>query len=436
MEIHKVLTPFEKIIRQLSDRIVAAQKPIRILNALKWGADIQEYFFKHKFKKLPPIDAEYYNKNSLNFEPQQKIEEFYTIERDIRRQLGQFSGIGSIMQRMCREYRDVVRMLMARGTPEFAIISQDLYGSSNDAFYVGAPSLKDLATLVSEALARIEHSKLDETEIRHFSSDEAVAILSKRLNRYFSRQGHRSRQIRVKLSDDIIADAAAGAETIKIRRDSQFSDRDLRILEVHEGWVHIGTTLNGIAQPVCTFLSKGTPSSTINQEGLAIIIEIFTFSSYPHRVQRLTDRISAIHMAEEGANFIEVFNFFREQGLPDIDCYTNTRRVFRGSTPTEGPFTKDLAYSKGFVLIYNYIRLAVQKGLQEYIPLLFLGKTRLEDLHIFADLIASGVIVPPLYLPPQFKDLDALSAWMSYSLFLNKLSLERLKSDYNLFLHE
>ena len=63
------------------------------------------------------------------------------------------------------------------------------------------------------------------------------------------------------------------------------------------------------------FLSKGPPSSTVTQEGLAIITEIFTFSSYPGRVRRLTNRISAVNMAEEGANFFDVFQFYREQGI-------------------------------------------------------------------------------------------------------------------------
>lgn len=140
-------------------------------------------------------------------------------------------------------------------------------------------------------------------------------------------------------------------------------------------------------------------------------------------------------MAEEGADFIDVFDFFREQGQTETDSYSSARRVFRGSTPTDGPFTKDLSYSKGFILIYNYIRIAIQKGLQEYIPLLFLGKTTLEDLRVFADLLEGGVIIPPIYLPPQFKDLSALCAWMSYSIFLNKLSLEHLTTDYKMFLH-
>src|SRR5262249_34573828 len=155
----------------------------------------------------------------------------------------------------------------------------------------------------------------------------------------------------VKLSDEIIADAAAGAEFVKIRNNAQFSWRDLRVFEVHEGWVHLGTTLNGLRQPICTFLSKGHPSSTITQEGLAIIMEIFTFSSHPGRMQGLTDRITAIHMAETGANFIEVFNFFREQGCTEEEAYARASRVFRGSTPSNGPFTKDLVYNKGFILI-------------------------------------------------------------------------------------
>jgi uncharacterized protein (TIGR02421 family) len=433
---NKALTPYEQTIKTLSERLVEAQKPIRILNTLKWDNSIQEYFFSHKFKKLPPIDQAYYEKYPLNFDPRKKTEEFYAIELDIRRKLGQFSGIGGIMRRMCREYREVIRLLQARGTPEFSKISQDLYGSSNDAFYAGAPTLKDLAILVSDTLTRLRRTEVDEAEIKRFSSEEAVAILSERLSHYFQVDPKsKKKPVRVILSDDIIADAAAGADTIRIRRGSEFSERDLRIFEVHEGWVHIATTLNGLSQPICTFLSKGPPSSTLNQEGLAIIMEIFTFSSYPRRVQRLTDRITAIHMAEEGANFIEVFNFCRDQGLSDIESYSSTRRIFRGSLPTEGPFTKDLSYSKGFILIYNYIRIAVQKGLQDYIPLLFLGKTTLEDLHIFADLLEGGILIPPTYLPPQFKDLSALSAWMSYSLFLNRLSLEHLTTDYNVFLH-
>ena len=431
MPTHEELGEYEQVIRELSERIVNAQKPIRILDSLKWDGGIEEYFFKNKCKKLPTIDRDYYlKKNPLSYDPEKKILEFQEIDRSIRRKLGPYSGVGSIMQRMCYEYCRVVQMQLARGTPRFTEISQELYGSSEDAFHVGAPTLKDLAALVTSTLANIKDQVKTDADIESFTSKQAVEILRERLAKYFDD----SDNIRVELSDGIIADAAAGADRIKIHDGLKFSAREIRTFEIHEGWVHLGTTLNGMSQPICTFLGKGPPSSTVTQEGLAIITEIFTFSSYPGRVRRLTNRINAVNMAEDGANFFDVYQFYLEQGMSPDDSYQSTVRVFRGSTPDGGPFTKDLSYSKGFILIYNYMRLAVQRGLVKRIPLLFVGKTTLEDLHILADLTEEGIIIAPKYVPPQFADLAAVSAWMVYSLFLNRLDLRRLALDFKAIL--
>lgn len=422
------LTHYQKIVRKLSRRLVKAQRPIRILDSIKWGPELQAAFFKAKCEKLPPITRDYYLKhNPLPFDPTEKTEEFYAIEHDIRKHLGQFSAVGGIMQRMCREYREVIRMLDARGTPQFSKSSQELYGSSEDAFYAGAPNLKDLAKLVSETLTNLADLNPNVADEKHYNSKQTVALLQKRMSIYFQ-DAHK--KVQVKLSDGIIADASAGAETIRIRCGAKFSERDIHILEVHEGWVHIGTTLNGLEQPICTFLSKGPPSSSVTQEGLAIITEIFTFASYPDRVKRITNRIIGVYMAENGADFMEVFRFFKDENLSDEVAYGNTMRIFRGSTPTGGPFTKDLVYSKGFILIYNYIRLAIRQGSVKHIPLLFAGKTTLQDLHSLADLVEEGLVLPPKFLPPQFADLAALSAWMCYSNFLNRLNLERIAMDY------
>lgn len=427
MDNAEIVGEYEKVIHELSERIVAAQRPIRILDALKWDAQVEQYFFKHKCKKLPQIDSDYYLQNNpLSFDPDKKREEFHDIDRSIRRKLGQYSGVGSIMQRMCYEYNRVVEMLSARGTSKFTEISQELYGSSVDAFHVGAPTLNDLATLATETLANLKDQVKTSADDEIFTSEEAVDILRQRLDHYFSD----GESIRVELSDGIIADAAAGADRIKIHKGLKLSLREIRTFEIHEGWVHLGTTLNGMVQPICTFLSKGPPSSTVTQEGLAIITEIFTFSSYPGRVQRLTNRITAVNMAEGGADFFDVFEFYRSQNLSDEDSYQSTVRVFRGSTPKGGPYTKDLSYSKGFILIYNFMRLAVQRGLVNRIPLLFVGKTTLEDLHVLSDLLDEGIITPPKYIPPQFYDLAAMSAWMVYSLFLNRLDLQRLALDF------
>ncbi|MFZ5957353.1 flavohemoglobin expression-modulating QEGLA motif protein [Pseudomonas knackmussii] len=418
---------YQQIIRGLSDRLVEAQTPIRVLDAIKWDDSIREDFLKGRGKHAPKVDRSYYENRPLAFDSAAKKQEFQVLERDITRQLGQFNPVGQIMRRMCREYRMVIRMLEARGTQDFGLISQELYGSASDAFHAGDPTLADLGLMLSDYLNNIAHRGDLKDEPKTLNAGQVVEMLQQRLNAVF---GEAENTIRVFESDGIVADAAAGADYIKVRADALFNERDVRALEVHEGLVHVGTTLNGLNQPICTFLSKGPPSSTVTQEGLAILMEVIAFASYPTRLRKLTNRTRAIHMAEDGADFLEVYHFYREQGYEAESSYQNASRVFRGSTPNGLPFTKDLSYLKGFILIYNYIQLAVRQGKLEQIPLLFCGKATLEDMRTLRQLVDEGLVVPPKYLPPQFRDLNALSAWMCFSNFLNHLSLDRIEADY------
>jgi uncharacterized protein (TIGR02421 family) len=242
-----------------------------------------------------------------------------------------------------------------------------------------------------------------------------VRVLAARLAAHFGE----SSGLRVRLSDGIVADAAAGSDYIKIRGDARFTLRDVRLLEVHEGWVHLGTTLNGQRQPVCTFLGKGPPSSTVTQEGLAVLTEVFAFASHPERVRRLANRVEGVALAESGADFLDVYRFFLSAGGEPRESYQQTVRVFRGSLPAGcGPFTKDLSYNKGFVLVYNFLRAAVCHGEVGRIPLLFCGKTHFADAETLAELVGEGLVAPPHYLPPPFADLHALAAWLCYADFL------------------
>src|SRR5262249_58813823 len=119
----------------------------------------------------------------------------------------------------------------------------------------------------------------------------------------------------------------------KIRDSARFTPREVRLLEVHEGWVHVGTTLNGETQPVCTFLSKGPPSSTVTQEGLAVITELLAFASHPGRLRRLTNRIEGVATAEAGANFLEGHRFFLEEGDDRPASYHHPMPILRASLP-------------------------------------------------------------------------------------------------------
>jgi len=328
---------------------------------------------------------------------------------------------------MCGEYLELIDMLAARGTPAFGRIARRLYGSASDAFHAGGPTLADLAASLDEALEGIADSAFFDEMVKDIPTPKAVEWLQARLDRVFSEPEGR---VRVTESDGIVADAAAGSDYIKLRRDATFSERDLRLLEAHEGWVHVGTTLNGQRQPWCTFLAKGTPSTTITQEGLALLAELIAGASHPGRLRRVTDRVDAIRRAEEGADFVEVFDAMQARGRSPDDAWATAVRVFRGSTPDGAPFTKDLAYHQGFVQVYNFMQLAVQRGRVDRIPLLFCGKLTLDDVGTLADLAEQGLVEKPRHLPPPLADLSGFAAWLAYGRFLNTIDLDQVEADY------
>lgn len=359
-----------KMVRTLSDRVVEAQQPIRILDSIKWCAEVRSAFFASGCKALPAVDADYYQrKNPLEFDPAAVRQEFHQIERDIARNLGQLNPLSAIMRRMCREYQTVTRMIEARGTADFNLLSEELYGSASDVFHAGDPTLADLGTQMEAIVINLLKNASMVEDNKDIAAPAAVDMLNQRLLKVFPNAG-----IRVLLNDQMTADAAAGSDYLKIRSDARFNALDIDVLEVHEGWVHLGTTLNGSAQPYCTFLSKGPPSATTTQEGLAVLTEILTMRSSPARLYRLINRVRAVTLAEQGADFIEVFNYLRQHEMSDDDSYSIAVRIFRGSTPGGKPFTKDLAYMRGFVQTYNFLRLAMSEGKLENLPLLFCGK--------------------------------------------------------------
>jgi uncharacterized protein (TIGR02421 family) len=244
---------------------------------------------------------------------------------------------------------------------------------------------------------------------------QAVEILARRLQDYF----HTATRIRIRLADGILADAAAGCDYIKLRGDARFTACDLRLLEVHEGWVHLATTRNGQAQPVCTFLGKGPPSSTVTQEGLAVLTEILACTSSTQRLRRLCHRVEGVCRAEEGADFLEVFRFFVERGYEPRDSYHYSARIFRGSLPAGcGPFTKDLCYCKGLILVADYLRRAVLRGQATQAQLLFCGKATLADVATLERLVEEGLVAPPRFVPPPFADVSTLSSWIGLTKFL------------------
>lgn len=408
---------YKNTILDLSLILNELQKPIQVLDAVKWGDGVEDFIIDNKFQKLPTIT---YDNRPLKYDPVKKIQELKDLRLKVQRELGERDPLGLIISRNCMQYEDVVRMLLERGKPGFYNYSRKLYGSPNEVMGDGKTKLSDLAHVMSGLLDSLDVNMAGESFERTLTSEQVVEELKTRLGKYFLDE-----KIKIKLSDGILSDASAGSDYIKIKSDLKFAQKDLDIFEVHEGWVHLGTTLNGQNQPYAKWLAKGPPCSTVTQEGLAVIMELFNFALFPRRAKRLNDRLVACQMAEDGADLLEVIKFFKNKGQEDRQAIKNAGRIFRGAPLTGGtPFTKDIAYLKGFVMIYNFMRTSIKEGKGDLIPFLFAGKVTLEELPTLKDYHDEGVISLPKYLPPQIKDMNGLAIWMAFSNFLNRMKLE------------
>jgi uncharacterized protein (TIGR02421 family) len=422
-----VWTTYKEKIKDLSEKIVDAQRPIRILNSIKWDQKVEEDFFANGAKELPKVDADYYKSISLDFDPAKKRDELNHLLLDIRRELGDSDELGHLLTDMVEQYRTVVDMLEARGTKKFYECSKSLYGSPKDQFFDNNLTVLEQGRLLYSILTNLEGKELGREYPKVIEANIVVEDLKRRFQNSFM-----NGIVEVRLDDGIVADSSAGGDTIKIKEGALFSKKDIDIFEVHEGWVHIATTANGKNQKVAKWLSKGPPKCASTQEGLAVLMEIFTFSSYPRRARAINDRILGIDKAEEGANFLEVYEFYLTEHYTEHDAFRNAMRVFRGGDVKGGtPFTKDISYCKGFIENYNFIRAAIRRGHPEVIPFMYAGKLHVDDVPLLYQRHQEGIVDMPTLLPPQFEDLTGLAVWMSFSNFLTTMNMNKVQDHFD-----
>jgi uncharacterized protein (TIGR02421 family) len=412
-------------IRDLSQRIVTAQKPIRILDSTKHSSQFVDAFIKSKFKEIPKVEGPLYK--NISWDINEKIKELQQISSDCDKLLGSTNPLGELLKKIIYEYILVCGLIQHRGNAKFHDYSRQLYGSPKDKLSSDKNTIFEMGQLLYGILSSIKNTLDDPLAEENITAEAGLKMLEERLHPYFGKD-----QIEIILSDGIVADAAAGGDKIKLKSGAMFSMRDINIYEVHEGWVHVGTTLNGRAQPVAKWLSVGPPRCASTQEGLAVLMEIFTFRTSVARAQRINDRIMAIAKVEDGANLIDIFEYFRTEGYNENECLQSSLRVFRGS-PLEGgaPFTKDISYCKGFVENYNFMRAAIRANHPFLIPYLFVGKVHVEDIPLLYKLDKEGIVEFPKFLPPQFADINGIAVWMSFSSFFNKVDLKQVQDNYN-----
>ena len=67
-------------------------------------------------------------------------------------------------------------------------------------------------------------------------------------------------------------------------------------------------------------------------------------------------------MAARGADYVEVYRYLAERFAPRRAAQM-CERVFRGGVLAGGaPFTKDVAYQRGYCRTFNFLRTALDEG--------------------------------------------------------------------------
>jgi len=395
-------------LRGLSDQILHAQRPIRVLRAINWGPQVHERFFKHGARELPRPEYP-----ALEFKPEEKVKELRAIRRQIRGK----NPVEELLRKKCDEFIALAQLLASRGTRRFYEISRRVYGDPRDRFPDHNVDNLGIARMwASRPRAR------DEELV--FTAEEAAARVAEICNPLLG--GHVKVLVRTRLT----ANAAAGSTRITLRKGARFSERQVRALAHHEGLWHVLTSLNGYRQPVLPVLGVGLPRHTESQEGGGIVAEFLAGHITDERYIELGERTIAIDMAARGADFLEVYRYLLAR-FPPEKAALMSERVFRGGVVEGGaPFTKDAAYQRGYCRTFNFLRAALEQRDVDLVRAFLAGKMSVDDAELVRDLIEEGICVGPVFLPDWFIDIDRLNAICTHSVTMNRFSLPSVTRYY------
>ena len=397
----------------LDKRLVRAVRDIRVLDMVAWPAAVERRFLDdlhHGRETLPHFEY-----HAPDFSAQRAELAAIAVAADASHPLGAY------LQRSAASWQTAARMLEAIGTDGVTAPSIELYGKPGDALPGGTQTNLDAARWFLDIAEELGNGALPEAEYcipAEVLRDEVQAEVDACFG---------AATVRVEIDPELTSKAAAGATRIRLRGATCFSEYDRSQLLAHEAFVHTLTARNGRAQPVLKSLARTAPRATATQEGLAVFAELMSGSIDIARLQRISLRILAIDMALSGADFMEVYRWFRAHGQNIADSFYSTQRVYRG-VPVNGgaAFTKDNVYLAGLLTVHTFFRWAFKRRRLDLMQHLFAGKLALEDAIALRSCFADGSMAPPKYLPPWIQRSQGLAAKLAFSLFANKIRMGRI----------
>ncbi len=403
----------------ISALLYKASQSIRILSHLGWTEDVKTQFFSGKGRELPRVSYP-------DFDPEKTL----VLVKEAR-QLLRDTDIDGWFERTATKLEYSALMMSSAGTKEFSEFSVLLYGKPTDPFLDGKTTPLELAATFDKQIASFENYDVGDPPPMCYLASDIAQQMDAAVKTMFGEDAPR-----VEIVDELSANALASPRLIRIRRTASFTDLDARQLIHHEAHIHVATSINGLAQGDLKILAAGHPGTTKTQEGLAVFSEFITGSIDLYRLRRLSDRIIAIQMAIDGADFLEVYQYFLERTGDESQSFENCRRVFRGAVlQGGGAFTKDGVYLEGFVRVHNFLKAIVVNGRADCLKLLFCGKLDIEDIPVLYNLQAMGMCQPARYTPPWVEDSRYLLSYLTCSAFFNKMDSVSIYAHYDKLLH-
>lgn len=392
-------------------RLVEIAKDIKILSALAWPPSAADEFlagWNAGDPRLPVIEGPRINNDPILRELDALMAE---CDRD--------HPVGRFLHRSARSYHTAAAMIAAIGTLEFTVRSLDLYGGPRDPLGpTGTSNLHAAEHFLARSQDLIEASYIPD-DAYVLTPTSVAESLRARIDPVFLRH-----PIEVVIDPGMASKAAAGSRRVRIRAATGFSPNDVTQLIEHEIFVHSVTALNGREQPHLRSLGLGAPRTTCVQEGLATFAEMITNSMDLGRLRRLALRVVATEMALGGADFIDLFRFFHDQGQNLHESFHSAMRVFRGGDVAgRVAFTKDVVYLSGLIQVHAFLLKAIQSRRPELIHHLFAGRLTLGDVLELEPWFRSGALQGPLYEPPWALNRASLAAFLIYSAFNTRFDL-------------
>ena len=379
---------------------------LKLLGHLSWPAHFESEFLKALEKKkatLPEISYE-------------KID--YSEQKDQLTKLCKSFTPSSPLEMFTwttiKSYIDLIDLNHTIGTPEFCELSKVVFGLPGDRFPSSEVTNIEAAKQVVRLSKDFDFPYIKEPDVC-IMADSIKQYLERRIRGVFGEIGPR-----VEVVDGLAAKATATAQRIKIRNGTHFTSYDFKQLFYHEVMTHSLTAINGGLQDQLFCMGCSSPRTLKTQEGLATFSEVITGSIDISRLKRLSLRILAIDMALGGADFRDVYQFFKTHGQSPQESYASTQRLFRGGYPDKNIiFTKDCIYLDGLMQVHTLFRWAMKHNRLELAHLLFSGRISAEDVFLLEEAYKSGTIVHTKYLPGWFAKIEGLAGSLVFSLLAN-----------------